>query len=69
MTAIGLLKRVYLKFHCGEDRPDDYRLMSNINDYLCNELGDDEVEKWIRKEIPDYDSEFGGLGQFWKPEA
>ena len=68
MTAIDLLKRVYLKFHCGEDRANDFNLMRDVSDFLCDTMGDDEVEKWIQAEIPDYDPEFGVLGDFWKPE-
>ena len=49
MTAIDLLKQVYLKYHCGEDRPENFDIMSKVSDYLCDQLGDDEMEKWMEK--------------------
>ena len=69
MTAIDLLKRVYLKFHCGEDKEPDGRILDDIGLFLHGELGQDGVDKWLLSEMPDHDDYVGALGDFWKPEA
>ena len=68
MNAIDLLKRVYLKFHCGEDKEPDSRILSDICVFLWDEMGNDGMEKWLLSEISNHDDRGGDLGPFWKPD-
>lgn len=60
--ALSVLKRVYLKLHCGIDNEPDSKIAESAMDYICNVIGVDSFLAWIEAATPEIDEDLGG---FW----
>ena len=65
MTAIELLQKLYLKFHCDVGEESEGKILEQISDFLCDEMGCDQYCAWLELNNPE---EFGDLDGFWNSD-